>query len=240
MKFGSLFSGIGGFDLGLERAGMECAWQVEIDPYATKVLKKHWPNVKQYKDVREVGKHNLEPVDLICGGFPCQDLSAAGKRAGLREGTKSGLWSEYSRIIGELRPKYVLVENVPGLLDNHAMGRVLGDLAEMRYDAEWDCLPACDFGAPFRRERIYILAIADGKYGQERMGAQPNRSKTIFAGHHRLQFPFWLQAADQFIGMDDGVSGRLYQDRGRCLGNAVVPQIVEWIGRQIIKTTHTG
>ena len=105
MRFGSLFAGIGGFDLGFERAGMECAWQVEIDEFCNKVLAKHWPNVRRYKDVREVGKHNLEPVDLICGGFPCQDVSLAGQRAGL-EGKRSTLWSEFYRIICEIRPKF--------------------------------------------------------------------------------------------------------------------------------------
>jgi len=90
VRFGSLFAGIGGFDLGLERAGMECAWQVEIDPWARRVLARHWPSVPRYEDVREVGAHNLEPVDVICGGFPCQDISHAGKRAGI-EGERSGL-----------------------------------------------------------------------------------------------------------------------------------------------------
>ena len=94
MTFGSLFSGIGGIDLGLERAGMECKWQVEIDPYCQKVLAKHWPDVRRYDDVRSVGADTLEAVDLIAGGFPCQDVSVAGKRAGLKEGTKSGLWFE--------------------------------------------------------------------------------------------------------------------------------------------------
>ena len=101
MRFGSLFAGIGGMDLGLERAGMECAWQVEIDPYCQKVLAKHWPDVQRFGDIKDCGAHNLEPVDLICGGFPCQDISLAGKGAGI-EGERSGLWSEYHRIICEL------------------------------------------------------------------------------------------------------------------------------------------
>ncbi len=115
MKFGSLFSGIGGFDLGLERAGMECAWQVEIDEYCLKVLEKHWPSVSRYTDVRECGRDNLEPVDLICGGFPCIDISRAGKKEGIN-GKDSGLWTEFFRIIGELRPQYAVVENVSDLL----------------------------------------------------------------------------------------------------------------------------
>jgi len=157
MTFGSLFSGIGGIDLGLERAGMECRWQVEIDPYCRKVLAKHWPDVRRYEDVREVGSDNLKPVDLIAGGFPCQDVSVAGKRAGIKEGTRSGLWFEFHRIICELRPSYVIVENVPGLLAN-GMGRVLGDLAEIGYDAEWEVLSAADVGAPHLRRRVFIVA----------------------------------------------------------------------------------
>lgn len=94
IRFGSLFSGIGGIDLGLERAGMQCVWQVEIDEFCRKVLTKHWPDVPKFNDVRECGKHNLEQVDLIAGGFPCQDISNAGKRAGI-DGKQSGLWSEF-------------------------------------------------------------------------------------------------------------------------------------------------
>jgi len=101
--FGSLFSGIGGFDLGFERAGMSCKWQVEIDDAAAGVLDRHWSGVAKYKDVRNVGRDNLETVDVICGGFPCQDLSIAGKRAGL-DGERSGLWFEFRRIVEELKP----------------------------------------------------------------------------------------------------------------------------------------
>lgn len=116
MKVGSLFSGIGGFDLGLERAGMEIIWQVEIDPFCNKVLAKHWPNVKRFKDVKTVSGKELEPVDLICGGFPCQDISVAGFQEGI-EATRSGLWSEFHRLIGDIRPKYAIVENVANLLN---------------------------------------------------------------------------------------------------------------------------
>jgi DNA (cytosine-5)-methyltransferase 1 len=158
LTFGSLFAGIGGIDLGLERAGMQCAWQVEIDDYATRVLTKHWPNVPRYRDVRSVGAHNLARVDLICGGFPCQDISSAGQRAGIT-GTRSGLWAEFARIIGDLRPRYVLVENVAALL-HRGIDRVLGDLSTLGFDAEWHCLPAAAFGAPHIRDRVYIVAYA--------------------------------------------------------------------------------
>lgn len=158
--YGSLFSGIGGIDLGLDRAGMVCQYQVEIDEYAQKVLQKHWPHVTRYGDVRTVGRHNLIPTDLICGGFPCQDISIAGKRVGIT-GERSGLWKEFYRVICELRPRYVLVENVPALL-YWGIDTVLGDLAEAGYDAEWHCLRASDFGAPHIRERIFIVAYPGG------------------------------------------------------------------------------
>jgi DNA (cytosine-5)-methyltransferase 1 len=115
LRYGSLFSGIGGFDIGLDRAGMECAWQVEIDDDARSVLVAKWPKATQHVDVREVGAHNLDSVDLICGGFPCQDLSVAGKRAGL-DGERSGLWFHFRRVLAELKPSWCLIENVPGLL----------------------------------------------------------------------------------------------------------------------------
>ena len=130
LTFGSLFAGIGGMDLGLERAGMQCKWQVEINPYAQKVLAKHWPHVDRFEDVRAVGARELAPVDLIAGGFPCQDISHAGLRAGI-DGERSGLWSEFARLVRELRPRYVLVENVAALLVR-GVERVLGDLAASR------------------------------------------------------------------------------------------------------------
>jgi DNA (cytosine-5)-methyltransferase 1 len=157
LTLGSLFSGIGGFELGFERTGkIQTIWQVEIDEYCRRVLGSHWPTVSRYSDVREVGAHNLARVDILCGGFPCQDISNAGKRAGI-DGERSGLWSEYARIIRELRPRYVVVENVAALL-GRGMERGLGDLAACGYDAEWQSIRASDVGAPHRRERIWIVA----------------------------------------------------------------------------------
>jgi DNA (cytosine-5)-methyltransferase 1 len=157
VKFGSLFSGIGGLDLGLERAGMECRFQVEIDPFCRRVLAKHWPAVKRFGDITEVEGAELEPVELIAGGFPCQDVSLAGTRVGIDAGKRSGLWREYIRLVRALRPRFVLVENVPGLLTG-GIGRVLGDLAASGYNAEWDCIPACALGAPHVRYRVFIVA----------------------------------------------------------------------------------
>lgn len=161
LTFGSLFAGIGGFDLGLERAGMVCKWQVEIDEYASKVLAKHWPNVHRWDDVRTWPQENTEYVDVICGGFPCQDISYAGKGAGL-DGERSGLWFEFARVVREMGPRAVAVENVAALL-TRGLDEVLGTLASLGYDAEWDCIPAAAVGAPHIRDRIFILGYASSK-----------------------------------------------------------------------------
>jgi DNA (cytosine-5)-methyltransferase 1 len=182
-----LFSGIGGFSLGLERAGMRTVAFVEIDPYCQAVLRKHWPDVPVYGDVRELavdegwlvsnadkrcepaqeqlcaGRQRIRAdcIDVIAGGFPCQDISVAGKGAGIG-GERSGLWSEYARIIGEVRPRYVIVENVAALL-GRGLDRVLGDLAALGFDAEWHCIPASAVGAPHRRDRVWIVAHCNDK-----------------------------------------------------------------------------
>lgn len=164
-----LFSGIGGFSLGLERTGgFETVAFCEIEEFPRRVLAKHWPEVPCYHDVRELTADKLAAdgisVDVITGGFPCQDLSLAGKKAGMGEGTRSGLWSEIDRLIGELRPQFVIVENVANLLSGPSeqpggwFGRVLGDLAERGYDAEWQNIPAGAMGAPHLRERAWIVA----------------------------------------------------------------------------------
>lgn len=159
-RFGSLFTGIGGFDLGFERAGMTCAWQVEVDKACQSVLKKQFTGRDLFDDVRTVGKHNLEPVNVICGGFPCQDVSIAGKRAGLA-GERSGLWFEFARIIDELEPKWVVIENVAGLLSSNK-GRdfaiIIRWLAERGYGVAWRILDSQYFGVAQRRRRVFIVA----------------------------------------------------------------------------------
>jgi len=182
LTFGSLFAGIGGFDLGFERAGLRCKWQVEINEFCRKVLAKHWPNVRRHDDVKTFPPEGSDldewRVDVICGGFPCQDISVAGRGAGI-EGERSGLWSEYSRIVRLLRPRFVVVENVPALL-GRGLHRVLGDLAACGYDAEWDCLPAAAVGAPHLRERVFIVAHAD----RERREEQHAPALAARAGFH--------------------------------------------------------
>ena len=146
-----LFSGIGGFSLGLERSGgFKTVAFCEIEPFCRRVLAKYWPDVPCYDDIRTLTAERLAAdgvgVDAVCGGFPCQDISVAGKGAGIA-GERSGLWREYARIIGELRPRFVIVENVAALL-GRGLGDVLGDLAALGYDAEWHCIPASAVGAP--------------------------------------------------------------------------------------------
>jgi len=279
LTIGSLFSGIGGLELGLERAGMRTVWQVEMDDYATRILERHWPDAIRFRDVRAVGAHNLPPVDLICGGFPCQDISYAGKGAGIA-GERSGLWTEFARIVRELRPRYVLVENVAALLAR-GLDVVLGDLAACGYDAEWDCIPAAAVGAYHLRDRIFIVAYTHGERNVRAAAAESaladramadasgvrldetsmpcgvqaqdhspcshcSRSQLgewgVFGGDARRELAAAFQrnrtgegiwATEPDVGrVAHGVPNRV--DRIRCLGNAVVPQVAEFIGRRII------
>lgn len=189
-----LFSGIGGFSLGLERAtnkgqinGFETVAFCEIEAFPRKVLAKHWPDVPCYTDVRTLTAERLAAdgiwADVISGGFPCQDISTAGKGAGLA-GERSGLWSEIARLVGELRPAFVIVENVSALL-GRGLGTVLGDLAAIGYDAEWHCIPASHVGAPHRRDRVWIVAhpAVNGRHE-----GQPD-SRRIIAGIAKGQEP---------------------------------------------------
>ena len=159
MKYGSLFSGIGGFDLALNRAGFDGAWMCEIDKSCQNVLRDHFEGVRIYDDVRSIGKGNAERVDVIVGGFPCQDLSVAGKRAGLT-GKRSGLWFEFARVIDELEPRWVVIENVPGLLSSNRgqdFAVILRWLVERGYGVCWRILDAQYFGVPQRRRRVFIV-----------------------------------------------------------------------------------
>jgi DNA (cytosine-5)-methyltransferase 1 len=303
-----LFSGIGGFSLGLERAGMRTVAFCECDPYCQRVLRKHWPDVPIFDDVRTLtasrlvadaqcwgwyGLHERKQsghmaadlggsssdgsprspapnysseiswegqkgssIDLICGGFPCQDISVAGKGAGIK-GERSGLWSEFARIIGEVRPRYVIVENVSALL-SRGLGRVLGDLAALGFDAEWHCIPASAVGAPHVRDRVWIIAYADRNgervsainaemaslstaadaasprwNGAWSFGSTTTNGSRAFCELARSDW--WLVEPD--VGrVAHGIPARV--DRLRSLGNAVVPQIPEIIGRAIMSVEH--
>jgi DNA (cytosine-5)-methyltransferase 1 len=258
MKVLDLFSGIGGFSLGLERAGMETVAFCEFDEVARKVLKKHWPDVPIYNDVRELTYERLQAdglygIDIICGGFPCQDLSTAGNKAGIK-GKKSGLWGHYKRLISEVRPEYAIMENVANLLSGErgSWGRkFFGDLAEIGYDAEWHVISASAIGAPHIRERIWVLAYPSS----ERRRSIFRRSFEKFRNlvhdkpvgalfdwngfryeRGRKKITFASLCKPPICRVNDGIPGRV--DRLKQLGNAVVPQIPELIGRAILKAEN--
>lgn len=222
----SLFAGIGGLDLGLERAGMQVVAQAEIDPHACKVLQKHWPDVPNLGDVttidwREAG---LGRIDVICGGFPCQDISIAGSGAGL-EGEHSGLWTEFARAIRDIRPRYVIVENSPAL-PVRGLGSVVGDLALLGYDAEWDCIPAAAVAARHLRARTWIVAYPAGN-------GNGLAQETVQAGWPRALDSDWWATEPDVVRVADGLPDRV--DRLRCLGNAVVPQVAEYVGALVME-----
>ena len=301
LTVGSLFSGIGGFDLGLERAGMRCLWQCEIDPYCQRVLEKHWPDVLRVPDIRDVGAEHRPRVDSSAAASPAKTSAYAGHGAGI-DGARSGLWAEMLRVIRELRPRYVVVENVAALL-----ARGLDAFSETwprcGYDAEWDCIPASAVGAPHRRDRVWLVAYANvesarrAREGFDRAGWRSGFSKRrLGAGRHPMrawrttarrssrgsrgaegegQAPQRQRLRDALVDRSedlpdaddagrseqrrpessgaeqpapelggrwspepavgrvvDGFPGRV--DQLRALGNALVPQIAEWIGRRII------
>ena len=330
VRVGSLFSGVGGFDLGLERAGMEVVWQVELDPFCLKVLEKHWPNVRRYADVREVhgvlahaqitvgrsvsselsgrgiaeiggssGRNGSEAseacpsclpaVDLICGGFPCQPFSVAGKQRGKEDDRH--LWPEMFRIVSELRPTWVVGENVPGLV-RLGLDEVLSDLEGIGYSTQTFDIPACAVDAPHVRHRIWIVAHSE-RHGRGPRGAECEGQRRgvapVGTGHADVadndperepqpegydeEFRRRLVYRSEDVAYADrarrgeqcgaesvqpelpaaecgsrwlpepelgrvahGIPRRV--DRLRSLGNAVVPQVVEIIGRAIMEASH--
>lgn len=234
LTFGSLFAGIGGFDLGFERAGMRCEWQVEIDGYANKVLQKHWPDVRRHGDVRSFPPEPFVDwhVDVICGGFPCVNISSLGDRAGI-DGVEdgSGLWREAIRAVCILRPRIFVVENVAEITFRGA-GSVFGDMAAKWYDCAWRCISAAEFGAPHYRDRFFCLGVdrnSIGSYG----GAIKAFSTSIIPDASGSLSETWRESESRVDRIANGVSARVV--RNRCLGNAVVPQVAEWIGRRIVE-----
>jgi DNA (cytosine-5)-methyltransferase 1 len=240
-----LFSGIGGFSLGLERTGgFETVAFCEIEEFPRRVLAKHWPNVPCYRDVRELTAERLAAdgiaVDVITGGFPCQDVSCAGKQAGVVDGTRSGLWSEIVRLTCELAPRFVIVENVANLLAGPSerpggwFGRVLGDLAACGYNAEWANIPAAFVGAPQRRERVWLVAYSTQDNVEQVLEAAQTTGKPRGGA-----WGCWPNRLDQsFVCREaNGLPGDAH--RIAALGNAVVPQIPELIGNAILAALNT-
>lgn len=249
----SLFSGIqvGGLDLGLDRAGMTCVGQVEWNPYCRTVLEKHWPEVPRHDDVRTAPAWWLDrgnpAVDLVAGGFPCQPFSLAGYQRGMAD--ERWGWPWMLDVVRATRPRYVLVENVPGLLaDRDAFGIVLADLAALGFDAEWSLLRASQFGAPHPRERLYLVAYAAGVDGQSRdlLVEGGEREASLAAGglpglaaHQRGgSASEWLAREPRVDRLADGIPHQV--DRLAALGNAVVPQVAEHIGRLILADALAG
>jgi len=245
MRVLDLFSGIGGFSLGLERAGMETVAFCEFDEHARNVLKKHWPKKPIFNDIREltadaITAAGIDRVDVIAGGFPCQDISVAGKQAGL-SGERSGLWSEYARLIGEIKPAFAIIENVAALRSN-GLETVLSDLWALGYDAEWHIIPASSVGLPHQRERLWIIAYPSGQGLEEPVlnsipdALGTSTEKPRFSdGWICERVAGWVRGESVLLG--NGVSGRLASSAVRQYGNAVVPQIPEIIGKAIMKAS---
>lgn len=245
LSVGSLFAGIGGLDLGLERAGMNVVWQVESDSFCRRVLEKHWPNVRRHDDVCTFPPEDGTDwsADVICGGFPCQDISNAGERKGIEQGARSRLWFEMLRIIRVLRPKYVIVENVAALLVR-GMGAVLGSLAEVGYDAEWQVLSAANCGAPHRRERVFIVAYPErtrlsGLFDESRLPCEPRSALAKF-GNRMVECGGEWAASRSRLCVDDGIPRRMARRAVEKFGNAVVPQVALAVGRAVLAAHNKG
>ena len=269
MRVGSLFSGIGGFDLGLERAGMQVRWQVENNEYCNRVLEKHWPGVQRYGDIKTINWKEVEAVDLVCGGFPCQPFSVAGKRRGQKDDLY--LWPEVVRCLSVLRPTWFLSENVPGII-NLALDQVYADLEGLGYTVQAFNIPACAVDAAHQRKRIWIVAHAErtgpqgygaerelGKGGEEvKIGRRGDVADPLSEqSERRLYGAEWGQRSEGQAPCDGGPGrgvenvgwpvepsvGRVahgvpaWVDRLRGLGNAIVPQIAEALGRVILEVS---
>ena len=276
LTVGSLFSGIGGLDLGLERAGMEVIWQSEIDPYACKVLSKHWPKVVNHGNIKDIQWRDIVRPDVLCGGYPCQPFSLAGRRAG--QDDERHLWPWVRHAISELRPRYAIMENVRGHLSLGGTS-VIADFASLGYDTEWHLVSAASVGAPHRRDRIFIIAHTnDTGSGASRSRTDANGTQEIKEQHNLAQSRFGRPHEDvahddsQWHGVDqsqeaagqarffrsdntrreasdvsrqwwaieprvgrvaDGIPDRV--DRLKGLGNAVVPQVAELVGRIVVE-----
>lgn len=288
---GSLFSGIGGFDLGFEREGFKTSWFVENNPYCQAVLARHWPKVPCYVDITKLDFSRLPKVEVLIGGFPCQDISTAGKRKGIREGTRSSLWRYFAEAIRVLRPRVAVIENVPNLA-NLGLDVVLADIAQAGYDAQWTTLSAAQVGAIHKRERMFIFAYPSGlRHLHDELQERPAQGRE--QAQHESDFCFnpaytgcngtqqkvdevfiaddWgervsrfkletlsgksglsrfkdVRSVEELFGRPDipeplvrrggnGLSHRLdcyiQIERTKAVGNAVVPQVAQFIARQI-------
>jgi DNA (cytosine-5)-methyltransferase 1 len=235
--FVSLFAGIGGLDLGLERAGMKCLAQVEIDKDCQHTLTTHWPEVPKFGDIKEVTAVDLPAVDFLVGGFPCQDISIGGEGKGL-DGARSGLWFEYYRLICEMRPLGVIIENVANLT-KRGLDTVLLNLACAGYDAEWQTISGRAFGAPHLRERVLLVAYSRSARPQRPIFERGSlrcvpRSPSTEFGNRVVSCGGWWEQNSANLRVGDGVSSRVARKACRGYGNAVIPQVAEFVGRCVV------
>lgn len=243
LTHGSLFAGIGGFDLGFQWAGIETVWQVEIDEYCRQVLAKHFPEAERFSDIRDCGAHNLKPVDVISGGFPCQPWSVAGQQGGTED--DRNLWPEMFRVIGELRPRWVVAENVPHIDTMGYLDVTIDDLESLGYEVRPLEIPSAAIGRGHRRIRDWIIAYSE----------KNGRSGAVCSNLENSKEPSWarlekpsgtldsrLSIFNEFekrvgkpavLRVDDGLPNRV--DRLGAIGNAIDPQIAEIIGRRLVE-----
>ena len=234
-----LFSGIGGFSVGLENTGKyETVAFCEIESYPRKVLNKHWPSVTCYPDVKKLKGEDIGTVDLITGGFPCQDLSSAGQMRGVGEGTRSGLFREMLRLAEECDRPFILFENVSRILSGPAENKgewfnsFLWALAKIGYDAEWFCISAASVGAPHLRERIWVVA-----YPNKAQLQRGSISLRVYEAHAKFGNSCWGKDKPGVVRTSNGVPSQM--DRLGCLGNAVVPKITEIVGFALDEALRT-
>jgi len=245
-----LFSGIGGFSLGLERAGFKTAAFCEIDQFCRKILAQNWPEVPIYNDICELNGNALmealgSKIEVITGGFPCQDLSCAGQQKGMDENTRSGLWWEMRRIISEVRPKFAIMENVSNFLSGKRgvwFGNFLASLAEIGYDAQWTCIPAAAAGMPHCRERVWVISYPSRLGWRMDIFKKIDMSKALYKSSQNKKNAVLVAdlersypAIPEYLRVDDGVSVELDEVKNRisACGNSIVPEIVYQIGRLI-------
>nr|WP_256489600.1 DNA (cytosine-5-)-methyltransferase [Pleionea sp. CnH1-48] len=239
MKVLDLFSGIGGFALGLERAGLEIVGFCEVDEHAINVLKRHWPETPIYNDIRYLDVGMLKDVDVICGGFPCQDISKANTKGKGLHGTKSGLWFEFFRVIKEVKPKHVLIENSANLR-HRGLATILKNLHDVGYDAEWHVIPSSAFGANHQRARLFIIAYPNTPRLQrpilngDSLPISNKKEKPEFTSEGVSKwFAKWIQGL--VISRDYAISQRMARSAIKHYGNSLDPHIAQFIGSELLK-----
>jgi DNA (cytosine-5)-methyltransferase 1 len=242
ITIGSLFSGIGGFEHGFNLASKDkfkVIWQVENDPFCNSILEKHYPNTKRYSDIKEVDVDGLERPNIICASPPCQPFSTAGKRKGSEDDRH--LWPETFRIIRNLRPDWFVLENVRGLFTSEKgkiFGRILSDLDSIRYDAEWQVLPAKAFGAPHKRDRVFVVANPVSKrlqrpFFEEGICCLAEQTLTKF-GNRDITCGSWWTENIPNIRVGNGVPLRVARHRVKAYGNSICPQVIEFLAKRIL------